>query len=123
MPVAVTGLKETVKNLERLGVEVDDLKDVFSALAREAAEINQNAAPRRSGKLQASVRGNRAKNKAVVSAGGARVPYARLINYGNPKRNIRPRYFMQEADRILGPRLDERLEQGLSEVIRKAGFE
>lgn len=123
MPEYVSGLRETIRGLETLGVELDDLKDVFGGIAREAAEIIADAAPSKSGRLRASVRGNRAKNKATVQAGSARVRYAAPVNYGWPRRHIRAHEFMQAADERLGPQLVDRLEQGITDAIRKAGLE
>jgi hypothetical protein len=115
----VEGLRSTVRQLEQLGVEVDDLKDVFGPIAEDGAQIASAAAPSRSGRLRASIRGNRAKNKAVIRGGSKRVPYLAPLNYGWPKRNIRGRGFMQEPDRVIGPQLAERLEAGLRDVIER----
>ena len=35
----VTGLREVVRDLEAIGVEVEDLKDAFGAIAAEGAEV------------------------------------------------------------------------------------
>src|SRR5438309_303834 len=91
--VQVVGLRELVRDMERLGVEVSDLKDAFGQIATEAAHLAASFAPHRSGKLAASVRGSKAKNYAVVAAGGARVRYAGPIEYGWPARHIQPARF------------------------------
>jgi hypothetical protein len=120
--VRVEGLTRTVGALQRLGVEVADLKATFSAIAAEGARLASSFAPVRTGALAAAVRGNKAKNKAVVIAGKARVPYAGAINYGWPARNIKPAMFMQKADAALAPRAVEMLETGIDEAIKKAGL-
>lgn len=119
----VEGLNKLVRDLQTLGVEIDDLKDSFSKLADKGAKVAASFAPRRSGKLAASVRGNRAKNKAVVSAGKARVPYAGPINYGWRKRNIEPSHFMQKADEVLRPEALQLLEQEINRKIRERGLQ
>lgn len=117
------GLNRTVRALQQFGVEVSDLKEVFAGIADEGAQLAAQYAPRRSGRLAGTVRGNKAKNKAVVIAGRARVPYAGAINYGWPKRGIKPVLFMQRADRELAPRAVQMLEDGLQDAARKAGLE
>jgi len=121
--VQVEGLRETIKGLEKLGVAVDDLKDVFAGIADEGAQLASSFAPKSSGKLASTIRGNRAKNKAVVTAGKARVPYAGAQNYGWPKRNIKPALFMQRADEALASRVPELLNQGINQAIEKAGLD
>lgn len=121
--VRVEGLNKTVRALQGFGVEVQDLKDVFAEIAAEGARLASSFAPVRSGRLAGTVRGNKAKNKAVVIAGRARVPYAGAQNYGWPKRNIKPVMFMQRADAALAPRAVEMLEAGLDRAIGKAGLE
>jgi hypothetical protein len=120
---AVEGLREAVRDLERLGVEVDDLKAAFAAIAAEGARIAARLAPSRSGRLAGSVRGNRAKGKAVVTAGRATVPYAAPINYGWRRRSIRPALFMQRADTELEPRAIGLLEDNLNSIIHDRGFD
>lgn len=119
----VEGLNETLTALQRFGVEADDLKDVMAEIADLGARLAAGYAPKDSGRLATSVRGNKAKAKAIVIAGRARVPYAGAINYGWPRRGIKPRLFMQRADAELAPRAVELLERGLDEAARKAGLD
>lgn len=121
MPVYIEGLNRTVRGLQQLGVEVDDLKDTMQSIAREGAVAAAGYAPHRSGRLAASIRPNRAKGKAVIIAGNARrVPYAGPINYGWARRRIKAKQFMQRADRAIEPRALTLLEAGIDEAIRKA---
>lgn len=118
----VEGLQRTIRALQALGVDLEDLKDTMAEIAQEAKEIAASEAPDRSGALRASIRGNRAKSKAVVSAGGARVPYAGAINYGWRARGIKGVGFMQEADRVIGPRALQMLEAGINDKIKDRGL-
>lgn len=121
--VRVEGLNKTVKALQQVGVEIADLKETFSGIAAQGARLASSFAPSRSGLLRATIRGNKAKNKAVVLAGGARTPYAGAINYGWKARGIEPALFMQKADRELAGSVPGLLEDGLNAAIRKAGLE
>lgn len=120
--VKVENLRETIRDLEALGLEVGDLKDAFSTIAREAAAVIARTAPRVSGRLAGGVRGNRAKSKAVVAAGGAAVPYAGAINYGWRSRNIKPAHYMQSADTQYAPIAVRRLEEEIDHQIRRKGL-
>lgn len=120
--VKVEGLQKTVRALENLGVSVEDLKDAFAALAQEGATKAKGYAPVRTGTLAASIRGNRAKNKAVVTAGRARVPYAGAINYGWPSHGIKPNPFMQRASDDVGKDAIQQLETAIIAAARKQGL-
>lgn len=118
----VEGLRETVKALEAAGVEVADLKEAMARVAAAGAEIVARHVPVVSGKLRASVRGNKAKGKAEVLAGKASVPYAGAINYGWPRRNIRARDFLAQADAEIGTRAVAMFEDALNDVLTKKGL-
>lgn len=118
------GLNKTLRALQTYGVEVADLKDVMAGIAQEGAALVRRYTPvGPTGRLRGTVRGNKAKAKAVVIAGRARIPYAGAINYGWPKRNIKASLFMQRADTELAPRAVEMLESGLEEAARKVGLD
>lgn len=121
----ITGLRETVKALEQLGVEVADLKEVFHPVAARAAGLIKAAAPVGKTKLlSGSIKPNNAKNKAVVRAGSkAKVPYARPLNYGWPKHGIKAMRFMQAADDNLPPNvLAELVQDGINDLINRYGL-
>ena len=120
--VGVEGLRPLIRDLEKAGAEVDDLKDVFAGIAAEGAQTAQRFTPSRSGALRATVRGNRAKNKAVVTFGKARVPYAGPIIYGWPKRNIKPSRTIIRTDEILADLAPAMLDQGLDDILTKLGL-
>lgn len=120
--VRVEGLNKVVRQLVALGADIEDLKDGFSKIADDGARLASSFAPKKTGALSATVRGNRAKNKAVVTAGRAKVRYAGVINYGWPKRSIKASRFMQRADEALQPKALEMLEEALTEAINKKGL-
>jgi hypothetical protein len=121
--VQVEGLRETVRALQRAGIEVQDLKEIFGGIAAEGASVAAGFAPRLTGRLAASIRGNRAKNRSVIAAGRARIPYAGPINYGWRARGIEPSMFMQRADKVMEPRAVQMLDEGLTALIAKVGLD
>lgn len=120
--VRVEGLREVLRDLKALGLDVQDLKDAFAAIAREAADRAARHAPRRTGALAGSIRGNRAQSKAVVLAGSARIPYARVINYGWVSHGITANPFMQRADADMRERAVNLLEQEIGSAIKRRGL-
>lgn len=119
----VTGLNQVVRGLQEVGAEVDDLKDAFGKLAAEGARIASGSTPTRTGRLAGSTRGNRAKNKAVVTQGRSTILYAGPINYGWPKRGIAPAAQMQTADREMQPVALRLLEDDINQAIRRRGLQ
>ena len=94
--ISVRGLKETTRSLEKLGVAATDLKKAMRKTASLVSDDAISGAPTLHGDLAASIRPNNAKNKAVVRAGSARVPYAGVIEYGG-YNGIAPRHFLLNA--------------------------
>jgi len=83
--VRVTGLRETVRNLERLGVSVQDLKDAFGAISRDVVADARGRVRVLTGAHRDSIREARTKNKAVVRAGNTgNAPAAGVLNYARP---------------------------------------
>lgn len=118
----VSGLTQVIRDLQAIGVEVEDLKGAFSEIASEGAQVASGFAPRLTGRLAGDIRGNRAKSKAVVTAGRVSVPYAGAINYGWPARNISASGFMQRADVVMQPRAVQMLESEINQQIARRGL-
>jgi hypothetical protein len=118
----VEGLSQVVRDLQAVGAEVEDLKGAFGEIADTGAQIAKRYTPSRSGKLRGATRGNRAKNKAVITQGRATVPYAGPINYGWPRRNIEPALQLQRTDRDMEPRALQLLEDQINEAIERRGL-
>lgn len=78
----------------------DDLAELKAATARVSAFIASRAvpaAPRRTGKLAGTIRGNKSLSRATVMAGGAATPYAGPIHWGWPSRGIEAQPFIAET--------------------------
>lgn len=120
--VQVDGLRELVRDLEAAGTELEDLKDVFAEIASEAAAVAAPAVPRRTGALAATTRGNRAKNKAVVTIGKARTPYAGPIIWGWPARGIKASPVVPRTNQYMETRAPELLEAGIDRLMEGLGL-
>jgi len=123
MTIRVTGLPQLSRDLKGLGVSLEDLKTAMAKLADMGATAATGYAPKYSGALAASIRGNRAKSKAVVTAGrGKTNEYAGIINYGSPRRGIAAQPFMQQADAAVSPRIIPTLTADIDRLIRERGL-
>lgn len=116
--VRVHGLRETVRSLERFGVEVKDLKNAFKRIGTLIKDDAQTRAPSVTGRLSNSIRPSNAKNKAIIRAGGARVVYAGVIHYGWPGHNISPQPFLEEAVEANQKEAVDMVEDELNRLIR-----
>ena len=119
--VRIEGLRETVRALERAGIEAGDLKAAFKAIGQNVADDAKRRVNSRSGRLAASIKPSNTKNKAVVRAGSARVPYAGVIEYGG-YNNIRPRQYLNEAVEDNRQSSVDELERELEAMLRRVGL-
>lgn len=93
----VQGLREVQRTLRRLEEDTTDLKDAHASAASTVANAAAARAPKRTGRLANSVRGNRAAGKAEVKAGGAAVPYAGPVHWGWPAHHMTGDPFIADA--------------------------
>lgn len=116
MNVKITGLRETLRSMEKAGTGAQDLKDLMTSLS--AIVISAAQPPRDSGQLSATVRPGRGKTKAVIRAGGARTPYAGVVHYGWPARGIAAQPFLADAITRTRPQILAQLDKGLQDLLR-----
>jgi hypothetical protein len=115
-------LNKLTRNLVKAGIEISDLKDAFQELSREAALLAASLAPHKSGVLAASVRGNRAKSSAVVRAGGAKVKYAGVQEWGWPARSIEATHYLQRTSDALKITAPAKLELSIARLLAAKGL-
>lgn len=117
MRVRVTGLRKAIRDLERAGADTQDMKELIHGLGMIVVKAANP--PTRSGRLEGTIRAGRGKTKAVVRAGGARAPYAGVIHYGWPARNIAPAPFLLQALQAERGDILQALEDGLVDILKK----
>lgn len=118
--VRVEGLSKTVRQLSRAGADADDLKDLMFSIG--SLVVGAASPPTLSGSLAGTIRAGRGKTKAVVRAGGARAPYAGVVEYGDPARNKPARHFLEDALNREQTEIFETLEEGIDALLRKNGL-
>lgn len=97
LTVSVQGLREVTRSLSQYAGAIDELKEANAKIGSKVAQTAIATAPKLSGALASSVKYNRAKNSVSLKAGGARVPYAGVIEYGDPNRGIEAQPFLRRA--------------------------
>lgn len=95
--VTIKGVNEVIRSLKQYKGAVDDLKDANAAIGNKVAVTAKATAPFNTGRLAGTVRANRAMKKVQIKAGGAAVPYAGVIEYGWPARQIEAQPYLRRA--------------------------
>lgn len=94
----VVGQKRFVQTMRKAGADMKELKDVNRQAADIALPAVRQLAPRgESGRLAGSIRVGATQKAGVIRAGRKSAPYAGGINYGWPKRGIKPRLFVNQG--------------------------
>lgn len=96
-----------------------DWTETNKAVAKIAAVRGRADAPRRTGRLAASVRPGATRIAAIERAGNTSVPYAGPIHWGWPKRHIKPNPFMSRAAHETQPEWIDIYFAKLNEMIDK----
>jgi len=95
--ITIQGIKEvtdSLNNLEKdLKSNIELNKELSTTLSQKASAL----APRLTGALASSVKGNPSAEKAQILAGSAAVPYAGVQEYGWPEKNINAQPYLRPA--------------------------
>jgi len=117
--ITVEGARELRKALRDLDGATADLKAAHADSANIVAQRAMQIVPRRSGTLGSSIRSTGQAAAGVVRSGRASVPYAGVIHFGFPRRNISPQPFLYDAlDERRGEVLDM-YEERVASLIKK----
>ena len=116
-----------VKNLKPLQREVRRMKDkelnaemkkANKAAAQVAVDDGKPRAPKVSGSLAGTIKAaNSAKYAAVKAGSPKKVPYAGVIHFGWPARNIKPQPFLDDAIRENFGEIRDTYEDALRAVV------
>lgn len=101
--VQVQGVRALRSALRKAGQSLDDLRTVNASAARVVETAARGQVPVRSGRLKGSLRSSGTKTAGIVRAGGARVPYAGVIHWGWPRRNIAARMYIVDPAHTTEP--------------------
>lgn len=115
--VRITGLRETIRALEKLGVSVEDLKGAIEPITNKVVEDAKALTPVLTGALRESIRGSKAKNKAVIRGGTARTKYASFVEFGSVHNTAQ--HMIEDAIGNNQEYAVDKLDQELQSLIRR----
>ena len=122
LSVTVYGGRELRKALKETAGDTDDLKELNKKIAEIVVDEAVKHVPVRSGKLKASIKAFGAATKARVTAGRKSLPYATVIHWGWPQRNIEASLFLTKAMEIKQPEILDAYHNGLEKILDKNGL-
>lgn len=94
----LVGRRQLLNSLRRLPKKYKkELPKIHKAAATPVAKEAKSIVPRRSGDLAGSIRALGSQKSGRAAAGSKAVPYAGVIHFGWPDRNIKPNPFLQKA--------------------------
>ena len=114
----IEGLNATLRKLSKAGADAGDMKALMHSIGMLVVNA-ANPPIGATGKLSGSLRAGKGKTKAVVRAGGARAPYAGVVHYGWPARNIAPNPFITNALQAQQGNALAKLNDGIQDILRK----
>lgn len=118
--VEVKGLRKVVREVEKLGVEVSDLKQVFTRIGARALSTANAGTPVRTGALKASNKQSKRKNSVYLYSGNAKANYAIYPHYGTI--NQPAQLYLQAAVKKDGPWAVQELDREMKRLINKVGL-
>ena len=118
--VEVKGLRRVVREVEKLGVEVSDLKQVFTRIGARALSTANAGTPVRTGALKASNKQSKRKNSVYLYSGNAKANYAIYPHYGTI--NQPAQLYLQAAVKKDGPWAVQELDREMKRLINKVGL-
>lgn len=122
MAVYIKGLNDTVRAMQRLGVESQDLREAFDQVAELAYRSAQRFVPKgATGKLAGGIRKSRRKNAAVLYQGRKSpvyMPYAMFGAVTWPK----PVPYLYLARDDVEDQVQPLVERELDRLISRLGF-
>ena len=116
--IQIRGLNETVRSLEKFGAAATDLKAAFRRIGSLVVNRAAILAPRRTGLLASTIKPSNTRNKSIVRAGSAAVPYAGVIHYGWQGHGIEPHPFLTTAIQSESAAVIQAVDDEIRDLIR-----
>ncbi len=95
--INIKGVNEVKATLNKLVKDLESNIELNKELSTTLSQKASAMAPKLTGALASSVQGNPSAEKAQILAGSAAVPYAGVIEYGWPQRNIEAKPYLNPA--------------------------
>lgn len=98
--IEVVGLKRLRASMRAAGLDVRDLRDLnkkAASVAEPWVRARTPVGPAERGHIKSTVRSGGSGSAGVIRVGGKARPYAGVVHYGWPARNIRPNTWVVDA--------------------------
>lgn len=95
--ISIQGVKEVTDSLNKMARDLESNIELNKELSSTLSQKASAMAPRLTGALASSVKGNPSAEKAQILAGSDAVPYAGVQEYGWPQRNIKAQPYLTPA--------------------------
>ena len=115
-PIEVRGSDRLARTLAAAADDLADLRAEHARIGATLAAAARTRAPRRTGRLVASIGVTPSPQKIELSAG---TPYAAVINFGSRRKGIRPNPFLTgtvDKNPTIVPLYRDALDRALSKV-------
>jgi HK97 gp10 family phage protein len=117
--ITITGVKEVIDTLNKLGKDLESNEELNKELSSTLSQKASALAPRLTGALASSVKGNPSAEKAQILAGSAAVPYAGVQEYGWPEKNINAQPYLRPAVHNNMGYIIEKYNESIQKAIKK----
>lgn len=117
--ITIQGIKEVTDSLNKMARDLESNTELNKELSTTLSQKASALAPRLTGALASSVVGNPSAEKAQIVAGSAAVPYAGVIEYGWPLRNIQAQPYLNPAVNNNIGYIVEKYNDSIQDAIKK----
>lgn len=116
---SVQGVNEVKASLDKIEKGIKENLELNKELSNTLAQKASAMAPKLTGALASSVAGNASSERAQIVAGSASVPYAGVIEYGWPSRNINAQpYLIPAVNNNMGYVI-QKYEDSIKDIVKK----
>tara|TARA_R110000868_G_scaffold291505_3_gene551867 strand:- start:2212 stop:2595 length:384 start_codon:yes stop_codon:yes gene_type:complete len=116
---SIDGVKKVVSSLDKIEKGIRENLELNKELSKNLSQKASAMAPKLTGALASSVLGNPSSERAQIVAGSAAVPYAGVIEYGWPNRNIKPQPYLNKAVNDNLGYIIEKYEDSIKDIVKK----
>jgi hypothetical protein len=114
----VQGADELRRALRRMADRLDDMEGTHASAGEKIATVARAIVPRVSGALAETIAVEPTQDGSSVIAGSDLVPYAGVINYGWPDRNIDPQPYLDEAQELAEDQAIDVYRERVEDLVR-----
>lgn len=115
--IRVQGLSRLSRLLAKSGADAQDMKDLMHAIGMAVVQVANP--PVKTGRLKSTLRAGKGKTKAVVRVGGARAPYAGVMEYGWRARGIQGTGWLNAARDSRRAASQQMIRDGIADLLKK----